>query len=97
MANTHYFPSNSTNGEEFMDNYCMNCANDNMSEPGNKRTKVCDILAGSFQGFPAIEWTFNEKDEPVCTAFKEHDWRLGDPDEVDPAQLELEFEMEEQG
>ena len=83
-----YRPSNGTEGEYFMNEYCYRCAKD---DP--EKDILCPIIIASMgydiedEGYPSDTWVyFNEK--PTCLAFRE---RGGDdgPEPVDPRQLDL--------
>lgn len=78
-----YQPSNGTEGEYFIDKFCMNCIH---CDPDPNGKKQCDILCATFvysvkdSEYPK-EWVYNENDEPVCTAWVKWDWgNDGDPD-----------------
>lgn len=96
-----YQPSNGTEGEGFIDEFCMHCVHCNPDPEGKKQ---CNILMRSLAfsiGDPEYptEWIYNDKDQPTCTAHKPWDWnKQGDPDDPknpnyvqpeDPAQLKL--------
>ena len=67
--NKKYRPSNGTEGEDFMEEFCFCCAND---------MDTCSILLDTElynvdnAGYPE-EWQYDDNDQPVCTAFEEGD------------------------
>lgn len=81
-----YRPSNGSEGDWFINEYCMNCIHENPSQESKHK---CDILTFTFcldlndKDYPS-EWTYNEKHEPICTAFSKWDWNIdGDPNDPD--------------
>jgi len=68
-----YTPSNGTEGEVFLDEWCRNCARDKSMREGapledcddNER---CDIIAASYRG-EAKEWVYGSDGQPKCTAY----------------------------
>jgi hypothetical protein len=79
-----YKPSNGTEGMIFTDEYCMNCIH---CDPNPEGEKQCDILLRTMcydlndKEYPE-EWTYNEKEEPICTAWKKWNWGAkGNPDD----------------
>lgn len=81
-----FYPTNGTDGEYFMTHHCNHCVN---HDPDDRRNlKSCHILTKSFFA-PVIEWVYNEDNAPSCTDYKYHDWDEGQPDAIDPNQLEL--------
>jgi hypothetical protein len=98
-----YRPSNGSEGDWFINKYCMNCTN--QKPTGNYTCKIlCDTLCynTSEPEYPA-EWIYDERNEPKCTAFVKWDWdNDGDPDDpnnpkappkIAPNQLCLPFEL----
>lgn len=84
--NRKYRPSNGTEGECFVDTYCMNCFH---CDPNPEGKKQCQILMRSLlyntnePGYPE-EWIYDDKDEPTCTNYKKWDWgNDGNPDDPD--------------
>ena len=65
-----YRPSNGSEGDWFMAEFCDQCAKDDVDN-----NKLCDILTRTYaydvddKGYPK-EWTYDEG-IPVCTAFEE--------------------------
>lgn len=53
-----YMPSNSTDGEAFMDNFCYNCT----------KEKRCNILIKALTGETVKQWVYNPN--PMCLRFK---------------------------
>jgi len=80
-----YRPSNGTEGEIFMSQYCWNCAHD------ADENKPCPILGASLAysisdpKYPE-QWQYNECNDPVCTEFlHEDDARARKERDGDPA------------
>ena len=104
-----YQPSNGSEGDYFMSEFCMNCIN---CDPDPDGKKQCDILGRTLclgvddPNYPT-EWIYNDNDEPTCTAWVKWDWgKDGDPDDPenpkapipeDPNQLCFPFIMDEIG
>ena len=102
-----YRPSNETEGEAFIDHYCMRCIH---CDPDPNGKKQCDILCRSLAysvsdpKYPT-EWTYDENGSPICTEWKKWDWgNDGDPDDPDnpkapipynPNQLVMPFIFDE--
>ena len=98
-----YRPSNGSEGDWFIDKYCMRCIH---CDPNPEGKKQCEILMRSLvysvdePEYPS-EWTYDDKDQPICTEWKKWDWgNDGDPDDPDnpnapipvgPNQLVLPF------
>lgn len=97
-----YIPSNGTEGEWFIDKYCMNCLH---CDPNPEGPKQCDILGRTLvygvddPEYPS-EWCYDENDKPQCTNYQKWDWgNDGDPDDpenpkappppTDPNQLNM--------
>ena len=109
MEQRPYRPSNGTEGECFIDTYCMNCIN---CDPNPDGKKQCEILCASLwfnineEGYPK-EWIYNEQNKPTCTSWVKWDWGTdGNPDDRDnpkapipddPNQLMLPFIFDELG
>lgn len=53
-----YLPSNSTDGEAFMGNFCYNCT----------KEKRCNILIKVLTGETVKQWVYNPN--PMCLNFK---------------------------
>lgn len=73
---TPYRPSNGTEGECFISEWCAKCARDKVmngtatDEDADKDPSLyCEILGASFRDGGAKEWVHNEKGWPCCTAF----------------------------
>ena len=58
MTAKYYIPSNGTEGEIFMDEYCYNCY----------KYSKCTILTGSMIGKQPKQWIYKD-DKPTCTSF----------------------------
>ncbi len=78
-----YRPSNGTEGEIFIDNYCMQCIN---CDPDPCGEKQCEIMLRTLlfdlndPEYPE-EWIVNDEGFPVCTAWQKWDWgKDDDPD-----------------
>lgn len=98
-----YRPSNGSEGDWFINKYCMNCIHENEATG-----KCCDILTATHvydvdePEYPA-EWIYDEHGKPKCTAHVKWDWdNDGDPDDpnnpkappkIAPNQLCLPFEL----
>lgn len=67
-----YRPSNGTEGDIFMGKWCAECACHSFDEDSEV---LCPIL-GNVMAFSVddpeypSEWTYNDKGDPICTAFK---------------------------
>lgn len=80
IAGSKYQPSNGTEGEIFISNWCGNCARDKAMSEGLPLEEcdddqVCDILARSFHNindatYPT-EWQYGADGQPRCHAFVE--------------------------
>lgn len=85
-----YQPSNGTEGEGFMENYCYNCIHERWvhRQDEDKEEDKCDILSRSMihdvkdKEYPS-EWTYDENNRPICTKFSKFDWG-GDDDRREP-------------
>lgn len=102
-----YRPSNGTEGDGFMENFCYQCIHDNPDY--NARSPRCEIMTLTMclgvddNDYPS-EWQYDENDRPTCTKWKKWDWgNDGNPDDPenpkfippdDPNQLCLPFELE---
>lgn len=65
-----YRPSNGTEGEIFMSDWCARCALANFDDPDrscdiNLRAMVHDVYE---KGYPT-EWQYSNGGVPICTAF----------------------------
>ena len=89
-----YRPSNGTEGDVFMQQYCYRCAKDN---PDNE--VYCHILGATMafdlsdEGYPKDTWVYFN-DDPTCLAFKDRDDDNGENGRApipfdDPRQLDL--------
>ena len=74
-----YRPSNGTEGEIFIENWCSQCARDRAMREGANidecdDDEVCEIIARTFahdvedEQYPT-EWQFDEHGQPCCKAF----------------------------
>jgi len=79
-----YQPSNGSEGDWFIEKYCMNCVN---CDPDPSGKKQCEILLRSFcldvndSDYPK-EWIFDKDQKPICTAHQQWDWKeKGNPDD----------------
>jgi len=81
-----YMPSNGTEGGGFIEAFCWNCVHEKWIHTLRDGDKKCDILSRSMiyriedEEYPK-EWTYDENGKPTCTAWKEWDWKRGDPPE----------------
>ena len=69
-----WIPSNGTEGQQFINDWCGNCARDAVCN-GTKSayddvpdSELCPILAASFRG-EAKEWIEHDDGRTECTAF----------------------------
>ena len=53
-----YYPSNGTEGMEFMSEFCDNCY----------KSRSCTILTRSLIGIHPTQWVYKD-DKPTCTSF----------------------------
>lgn len=81
-----YRPSNGTEGDCFIEKYCMNCLHCDPNPDGDKQ---CMILCNTMEydiddeEYPS-EWTYDEDNNPICTKWQKWDWgKYGDPDNPD--------------
>lgn len=58
MEAENYFPSNGTEGMEFIANNCENCY----------KEKCCTILTGSMIGKEPKQWIYDKNGNPYCTS-----------------------------
>jgi hypothetical protein len=79
-ANRLYHPSNGSEGEWFVDKYCMHCIH---CDPNPDGPKQCQILCASlFDKVP--EWVYDNNGKPTCTQWKKWNWeKQGNPDNPD--------------
>lgn len=85
-TNELYRPSNGSEGEWFINEYCMHCMH---CDPDPHGLKQCQILCASLcysvneEGYPK-EWVYDDHEEPKCTKWKHWDWeKWGNPDDPD--------------
>jgi len=62
-----YLPSNGTEGEIFISKWCEKCTKDTSLRNGSK---FCIILTKTMMEGNVKQWIYNDKNEPICTAFK---------------------------
>jgi hypothetical protein len=102
-----YKPSNGTEGEWFIDKYCMNCFH---CDPDPRGKKQCMLLCASMcydvnePEYPK-EWIYDDENKPTCTKWQKWDWDTdGNPDDPDnpnapqpedPNQLVMPFILDE--
>jgi hypothetical protein len=73
-----YRPSNGTEGEMFMAEFCARCVRDAAFRAGEKGANGCDIIVRAMcfdvddPAYP-VEWTHDWNGEPTCTDFQEID------------------------
>jgi hypothetical protein len=84
-----YRPSNGTEGEIFMCEFCYQCIHEKWSHTQNDDDKKCEIITLTMgldvddKDYPS-EWTFDAEGNPTCTKFQKWDWgNNGDPDDPD--------------
>lgn len=63
----HYYPSNSTEGFEFMDAWCKKCKKDSTLRKSNGKTE-CPILTRSVGCEEVEQWVYVDE-VPTCTSF----------------------------
>ena len=74
-----YCPSNGSEGCSFVETYCSNCIHEKFLHTQDHSDKKCDIFSRTLlhtvkePEYPE-EWTFDENDSPICTAYKHWDW-----------------------
>lgn len=97
-----YCPSNGSEGEWFISQYCAKCIHEQFLHTQNGNHKTCKILSDTMvfsvndPGYPK-EWIYDNEGNPDCTAFKKWEWQFdehGNPveDELpteDPNQLSI--------
>lgn len=97
-----YQPSNGTEGDIFINQFCNRCCHEKFIHTQNDNDKMCNIFSDSLiynikdEEYPK-EWIYDNNGLPICTKFKKHDWFSEDGDliepddieEIDPNQLEL--------
>ena len=73
-----YRPSNGTEGEMFMAEFCHRCVRDAAFRNDEKGAKGCEIIVKAMcfdvddPQYPE-EWTYDWNGEPTCTGFQEID------------------------
>ena len=83
-----YRPSNGTEGEGFIDEYCMHCLHEKYSHTYNEDDKKCEILTNTMiydinePEYPE-EWIYDENGNPCCTAYIPHEWNINNDDDND--------------
>lgn len=70
--NKPYLPASGTEGADFFDRWCSNCARDKAMREGEPieecdDNELCEIIAASFRG-QVPEW-IEDENGPRCTAF----------------------------
>lgn len=103
-----YEPYSADEGENFMNHFCANCRHEKFMHTQNDADKKCGILKNrtmvynvNDEQYPS-EWTYDENDNPTCTAFSRYNWfdKYGnmqpDPPEVfnNPNQITIPFETD---
>lgn len=84
MTNNLYQPSNGTEGADFMNSWCRNCARDKAMREGADfdecdDNELCEIIAAAFRG-PVKEWIDDDDKGPRCTAFVKADTQIPEID-----------------
>lgn len=86
MDNKKYRPSNGTEGDCFMSNFCYQCIHDNPDY--NAKSPRCEIMTLTMclgvddKDYPK-EWIYQDG-KPTCTNFVKWDWgNDGDPNDPD--------------
>jgi hypothetical protein len=80
-----YYPSNGSEGEWFMSQFCYQCIHD---YPDPESGKKCNLITASMCLYPTEpgypnEWIYGSDGKPKCTKFVKWDWNNGDPDDPD--------------
>lgn len=92
-----YRPSNGTEGDFFINEFCMACKHERYQHTYDDNDLKCDIFSRSLiydlndPEYPE-EWVYDKDNKPTCTAHKFWDWdKDGEPEiEIkDPNQLNL--------
>jgi hypothetical protein len=89
IMSRRYTPSNGTEEWGFIKAFCWNCVHEKWMHTLEHGDKKCDILNRSMiysiedEEYPK-EWIYDENGKPTCTAWKEWDWKNGDPPESEP-------------
>lgn len=99
-----YRPSNGSEGDSFMSDYCYQCIHDNPDY--NASSPRCEIMTATMcydvndPEYPP-EWIYGDDGKPTCTKFVKWDWgNDGDPNDPnnpkapipeDPNQLVFPF------
>lgn len=107
-----YQPSNGSEGCGFVELFCCNCLHEKFMHTQNHEDKKCDIFSRTLiydtedKEYPE-EWTYDENNNPTCTAWQKWDWGndddedgLNKPPEIipdDPNQLCFPFIFDEIG
>ena len=86
-----YVPSNGSEGDIFLHDWCAQCARDKSMRDGAAidecdDTELCEIIAASFRG-EAVEWREMPDGETKCIAFV----RAGEP--IPPPRDEYTMDM----
>lgn len=106
-----YCPSNGTEGEIFISEFCEHCINEKFIHTQDFKDKQCKLLNNALlydkndKEFPE-EWTYDNEGYAICTAYVKWDWNKDDdnndnkvlnnpPPPDDPNQLVL-FTFDEQ-
>lgn len=88
-----YQPSNSSDGDWFLNKFCMKCKN---CDPDSEGEKQCNILMRSMvysisdPEYPK-EWVYKDG-EPICKSHEPWDWKeLGNPDDPENENYVMPF------
>ena len=91
----YYMPSNGSEGDFFIEKWCMNCACDNQYQSDviivQHGSVQCSIIDDSMLGNHVDQWRYGDDDKPMCTGFKRHDWEQGAPQSTTPNPNQLEI------
>lgn len=100
-------PSNGTEGEIFIDDFCAQCIHEKFWHTQDHADKQCEIFNRNLledMGVEIPELIYDERGMPTCTSFVKWDWDKDDdgnwndpppPMPYDPNQLVIPFEFEE--
>lgn len=82
-----YRPSNGTEGDGFMNEFCFQCIHDNPDI--DAKSPRCEIMTLTMclgvddKDYPK-EWIYGDDGKPKCTKFVKWDWdNDGDPNDLD--------------
>jgi hypothetical protein len=74
--NKKYRPSNGSEGDWFMESFCIKCKHEYYLRTGKDNARQCKILDATMMlnidnpQYPK-EWTYDDNDNPICTKFND--------------------------